>query len=975
MTLTCPVAVAVLALISPLAQAQIRTDGSVGPAAQNLSGPSYQIPQTLGKLSGGNLFHSFQTFNIGSGQSANFSTSTPGISNVISRVTGGQMSQINGLLSLTAASGTPALFFINPAGVTFGAGASVDVPGAFHVSTANSVKFADGRFNADLNQASTLSSAAPEAFGFLGSTRATLVIQDGAVVQPKPGFPVSVVAGNVGIYDGGTLGARTGEIRVIAVGDAAADIPFSGPLGAEASKANGNLLLSNQGTILSLNRGDAPPGAVSVYAGDVTLSDSGNIRSLNSGGGNAADVQIQASTATLQFEGYVYSSVSGVGSGRGAALDLKIARGLTMTDGASISTDTFARGQAGHVRVQAGQVHIDSAAYIESKTFEDSTGGAGNVQVTAKDLITMSGKNSRIDVTTESSGASGTVQLLARDIALGKGANVFNFAAAGTANAGDVSLNAERSIVLTDAATIISTSIGLGNSGNIALASGGVSLDGNSFISTGATLRGGVSKAGSVMINTTGALDIRNNSFINSGTSSDGDAGSITIRARDVNLDNGRITSFADSGRGNGGIIDVMTTGAVALSNDGSITAGSFSLGNAGSVSISSAQMSLSGGASVSTKSLGDASSAGEVVAGGNAGNIRIDTLGTLAIQGGSISSGTNTTGQGGSVDVSANLILLDGRTSSINAAANLGSTGKAGSLNLRAAETLLLTNGAFISTSNFAQAAPTAELPTSLLSLSASRIGVLSGSAVTTSATGLMSAGNIEVRAGQLSLVGGLMSTDAEQGNGGSIAVRSSLVTLTQSQVTTSVAGESTSTGSPAGFGNGGDIRFDADALVLNTGFIQANTAARSASGGLVKLNVNTLVASGNTLFLGGQTPLEVNPKLFAFNVIQAAAPTGISGAIQVTSPVLDLTGSLARVNAQVLEGVALGRDPCQSTAASSLSIVGRGGLPASSRGLLGAPAASGLAVPASTAATQPAFNTFQPSIQLAQGQTGCVQ
>ncbi len=974
MTFTCPVAVAVLALINPMAYAQIRTDGSVGPAAQNLSGPSFQIPQTLGKLSGGNLFHSFQTFNIGAGQSANFSTSTPGISNVISRVTGGQMSQINGPLSLTAASGAPAFFFINPAGVTFGAGASVDVPGAFHVSTANSVKFADGRFNADLNQASTFSSAAPEAFGFLGSTRATLFIQDGAVVQPKPGFPVSVVAGNIGIYDNGILGARSGEIRVVAVGDAAADIPFTGPLGAQASKVNGNLLLSNQGTIVSLNRGDAPPGAVNVYAGDVTLSDGGNIRSLNSGGGNAADVQIQASTATLQFEGYIYSSVSDGGSGNGATLDVKIARGLTLTDGASISTDTFASGQAGQVRVQAGQVRVDTAAYIESKTFEGSMGAAGHVEITARDLIAVSGKNSRIDVTTESSGPSGTVQLLARDIALSKGANVFNFAT-GTADAGDVSLTAEKTIALTDSSTIISTSTGLGNSGNIALAASSVSLDGNSFISTGATQRGGVSKAGSVAINTTGTLNIQQNSFINSGTSSDGDAGSISIRARDVNLDNGRITSFADNGRGNGGIINVIATGAVALSNNGSITASSFSLGNAGSVNISGTQVSLSGGASVSTKSLGDAPSAGEVVAGGNAGNIRIDTPGTLAIQGGSISSGTNTTGQGGSVDVNANLIWLDGRTSSINAAANLGSTGRAGSLNLRADDTLLLTNGAFISTSNFAQTAPTAELPRSVLSVTAPRIGVFSGSAITTSATGMMSAGNIEVRAGQLSLADGLMSTDAEQGNGGSIAVRSSLVTLTQSQVTTSVAGQATSAGSPAGFGNGGDIRFDADALVLNTGFIQANTAARSASGGLVKLNVNTLVASGNTLFLGGQTPLAVNPNLFAFNVIQAAAPTGVSGVIQVTSPVLDLTGSLARVNAQVLEGVALGRDPCQSTAASSLSIVGRGGLPASSRGLLGAPAASGLAVPASTAATQPAFTTFQPSIRLAQGPTGCVQ
>ena len=56
------------------ARAQIATDASLGMAARSLTGPAYAIPQSLGRLSGANLFHSFQTFNIGSGESATFST-------------------------------------------------------------------------------------------------------------------------------------------------------------------------------------------------------------------------------------------------------------------------------------------------------------------------------------------------------------------------------------------------------------------------------------------------------------------------------------------------------------------------------------------------------------------------------------------------------------------------------------------------------------------------------------------------------------------------------------------------------------------------------------------------------------------------------------------------------------------------------------------------------------------------------------
>ena len=133
-----------LALVLPLglacgAKAQIRTDSSLGLAPQTLVGPAYVIPQSIGRLAGNNLFHSFETFTILGGQSANFTVSTSNLANVISRVTGGTSSAINGQLKLSADSGTPNVvlgtpnfFFINPAGVTFGAGASIDVPGAFH---------------------------------------------------------------------------------------------------------------------------------------------------------------------------------------------------------------------------------------------------------------------------------------------------------------------------------------------------------------------------------------------------------------------------------------------------------------------------------------------------------------------------------------------------------------------------------------------------------------------------------------------------------------------------------------------------------------------------------------------------------------------------------------------------------------------------------------------------------------------------
>ncbi|MEE9337391.1 MAG: filamentous hemagglutinin N-terminal domain-containing protein, partial [Methylococcaceae bacterium] len=85
--------------LSPYALSEVTLDGSMG-AAGTLPGPDYQITQGVGKLENGNLFHSFGQFNINKTESATFSGSA-GIKNVISRVTGGQASTIDGVFRST----------------------------------------------------------------------------------------------------------------------------------------------------------------------------------------------------------------------------------------------------------------------------------------------------------------------------------------------------------------------------------------------------------------------------------------------------------------------------------------------------------------------------------------------------------------------------------------------------------------------------------------------------------------------------------------------------------------------------------------------------------------------------------------------------------------------------------------------------------------------------------------------------------
>ena len=224
--------------VNVLADGGIVTDGRVGGAgalgkAQALSGKEVEIQENLGTRAGKNLFHSFSSFNVNRGQTVTFTeTETGSLDNVIARVTGSSRSDIDGTLRSTP-GGRANFYLINPQGVAFGEKATVDVPGAFHVSTADNLKFKDGaRYSATAPNGSTFSSAAPAAFGFLGSSRANnaFLTVSGTQLAVKTGQTLDGVAGNIQISS--TKGSSTnvsapgGEIRLVAIrGQADVSLP------------------------------------------------------------------------------------------------------------------------------------------------------------------------------------------------------------------------------------------------------------------------------------------------------------------------------------------------------------------------------------------------------------------------------------------------------------------------------------------------------------------------------------------------------------------------------------------------------------------------------------------------------------------------------------------------------------------------------------------------------------------------------
>jgi filamentous hemagglutinin family protein len=98
-----------------------------------------------GAIRGQNLFHSFQEFNVDADRGVYFAN-PEAVTNIFSRVTGNDVSNILGTLGVDGAAN---LFLINPNGIIFGEGASLDVGGSFAATTASGIEFGEqGSFNA-----------------------------------------------------------------------------------------------------------------------------------------------------------------------------------------------------------------------------------------------------------------------------------------------------------------------------------------------------------------------------------------------------------------------------------------------------------------------------------------------------------------------------------------------------------------------------------------------------------------------------------------------------------------------------------------------------------------------------------------------------------------------------------------------------------------------------------------------------------
>ncbi len=576
-----------------------------------------------GAVRGSNLFHSFQQFNINSSQGIYFANPS-GITNIFSRVTGGNTSNIEGVLGVL---GNANLFLLNPNGILFGPNAKLDVGGSFVASTASSIKFNGGvEFSAiDPQAPPLLAISVPTGLQF-GSNAASIVNRSQASsvgLQVPSGKTLALVGGDLEIT-GGFLTAERGRIELGSVAPLSLvsltpieqgwllgyqnirnfqDIKLSQAAFVDASGIGGGNI-QVKGRRLLVTEGSA------IDANTLGSSSGGTIQLTTSESIDVVGESTGVNGESSRIAAVVNTDISGNGG------DIRLNTGkLSVRDGAQITTNTFGSGKAGNLTVKADEIQLvgtNANNTIASGLFasSESTGDSGNLEIEAQHLSILDGAIAQ--VTTFSSGRAGDLTVNANAIELigsyrdgGKNTTISgglkaSADIASTGNGGNLIINTGRLNIL-DGAEAQASTLGSGKAGTVIVkATDSVELAGRTFdgkfasaIRTASGLEGvttaATGQAGDVSIETP-ILTVRDGAEIRVSAVGTGAAGNLNIQANLVRLDN-QGTLRAETRAGDRGNINLQARDSLQLLRNSDITANAFGTATGGNVFINAATL------------------------------------------------------------------------------------------------------------------------------------------------------------------------------------------------------------------------------------------------------------------------------------------------------------------------------------------------------------------------------------------------
>lgn len=824
---------------------------------------------TGGTTRGSNLFHSFQDFSVPAGNEAFFNNANS-ISNIFSRVTGGNISNVNGLIR---ANGSANLFLVNPAGIMFNDGARLDIGGSFYGSTASSILFENGEFSAtNLEQPPLLTVNAPIGLGFRDNPGN--ITQQGSSLSVLPGKNLSLLGGKIAI-DAGNLNAKEGQVSLGAISslgvvnlDENLSLDFNTLLLAD-------ILLDNGATI---NVAGAGEGKIAINARNLKLSDNStfnagidaNTSTLETRAGN---IIVNASQSVILETGSELRNNLNVGSLGNAGDIIVTAQNLSLSDDSDLITAVDAKGNAGNINLNiTDEIFLDKEAGIISQVRAGGVGDSGNI-IANSSSVTLD-NNSIFTTNVIGRGNGGNILVDSNSTVLNNG-SLFSADISGEGESGNINV-ITNTLTLKERAFFSAKIAGRGNGGNINIqASERVTLE-NSFVQALVESEG-VGDAGNISIATDSLLLTRGiqdaSSFILSSTSGRGNAGDITVEAlNDINLENGSsfITSVEPGGEGKGGDINLTATNISLIGktkdNRSELRANTRGIGDAGNIVVNAlGKVSLAENSTINNKSVSGR---------GDAGNIKINSE-RLFIDGRSFILNDNgnpeipnvtNIGNSGDVTIDSQIVSLDNQ-SQISSSSFANTIGEAGDIAIDT-DNLIIAKGSNIGnlTENDSDGGE--------IKIDARNIELVTGGTIasTTSSTG--NAGNIILNVAQQ------IAIDGENPFIPSEDSRFTVQTLQELEPFTGLFANTTIASS----GDGGNIKITNPQVLLlsNGGEIAVNSQGTGSSGNL-SITADSLELNKQSQLIAetkfGQTePRPSNINLFIDDVLTLRGDSLIS-------------------------------------------------------------------------------------------------
>ncbi|MDJ0618100.1 MAG: filamentous hemagglutinin N-terminal domain-containing protein [Calothrix sp. MO_192.B10] len=486
-------------------------------------------------------------------------------------------------------------------------------------------------------------------------------------------------------------------------------------------------------------------------------------------------------------------------------------------------------------------------------------------------------------------------------------------------SAGDIQVQG-KNVFLKDGSALVTNTTGNGVDGILNVKAtelfqvSGISASGKMVSSLYADVApGATGSGGRININTKGLL-INDGGLISSGTSGFGNAGTLIVKAEDIQLigisppgvngfslgPSGLISIVAPGATGNSGDLSIET-GSLRVADGAVITTNTLGVGNAGNLNIKAKNVEVTGGSNRSTSNI----SASVSKSSGKGGNVLIETGKLRLINGGQITTITTGTGEAGNTDIRANSVELVGSKflKLLNQSRNSGlfanavkKDGQGGDLSVTA-DRIILRDGATIDASNF--------FPNDSENLRGF--------------AGTGSAGNININSPFILLENqATITANTNAGDKGNINIQSQNLQLRQGSAISTNARNSS---------NGGNITIATDTLTaLENSDITAN--AQQGFGGRVSISAQGIFGT------------EVRNQLTSGSDITASSDLGIqfSGIVEINGVVIDPVSGLANLKSDVVDASKLIPPSCVAQYRDNkFYLVGRGGHPVAPSDVLG--------------------------------------